>query len=167
MQKSEVQTLLDAYESVRNLSKFYIANLDKNKIHYRIELDGIKFNSAYWIVTHLIWTERFLIIQGIGGKEMEEDHWLDEYGYGSDPEKIRTKPDFGEILKLFDEVHSKAVNILNSLKDEELDKPNHTEMNFGGKSDKRALLKHAIRHEPMHIGQISWILKVTKPDSTP
>jgi uncharacterized damage-inducible protein DinB len=53
------------------------------------------------------------------------------------------------------------------MKDEELDKPNHINAAFGGKSDKRAVLKHAIRHEPMHIGQLSWIMKITSPDANP
>lgn len=166
MQKSEVQTLLDAFESVRNLSKFYLSKLDRETIHYQLESNGTKFNTAYWLVAHLIWTERFLILQGIGGKDMA-DHWLDEYGFGSNPDEVKTRPDFDEILKLMDEIHAKAVEILKSTKDDQLDEPNHTQMTFGGKSDKRALLKHAIRHEPMHVGQISWILKVTQPDAIP
>lgn len=166
MQKTEVQTLLDAFESVRNLSKFYLSKLDKERIHYQLESNGIKFNSAYWLVAHLIWTERFLILQGVGGKDME-DHWLDEYGFGSNPVEVKTRPDFEEILKLMDDIHAKAIEILKSLNDAGLDEPNYTKMTFGGNSDKRALLKHAIRHEPMHIGQISWILKAIKPDSTP
>ena len=163
MAKSEVQSLLEAYEFVRNLSKFYIFKLDKEKIHNQIEVNGIKFNSAYWIVTHLIWTERFLIIQGIGGMDMD-DHWLDEYCFGSKPAEIKTKPEYDEILKLFDEVHAKAVEVLNSTGDEQLNEPNHINANFGGKSDKRTVLKHAIRHEPMHIGQISWIIKTQNPN---
>ncbi|HEY3250592.1 MAG TPA: DinB family protein [Ignavibacteria bacterium] len=161
MSKTEVQTLLGAYESVRNLSKLYIGNLNKEKIHNQIEINGIKFNSAYWIVTHLVWTERFLIIQGIGGKDMD-DHWLDEYGFGSNPEEVKTKPEFEEILKLFDDIHSKAVEVLKETNDNQLDEPNYINATFGGKSDKRTVLKHAIRHEPMHIGQISWILKLNK-----
>jgi len=158
MAKTEAQVLLEAYESVRNLSKMYISNLDKGKILNRYELNGVKMNSAYWLVTHLAWTERFLIIQGIGGKDME-DHWLDEYGFGSNPEEIKTKPEYEEVLNLLDDIHAKAVKIIAPLKDEQLDEQNNINANFGGKTDKRAVLKHAIRHEPMHIGQISWILK--------
>jgi len=163
--KSEVKTLLEAYESVRNLSKFYISNLDKEKVHERYEINGVKFNSAYWLVTHLTWTEHYLIIQGIGNKDLNIP-WLDEYGYGTNPVEIKTRPDFDEVLKLFDEVHAKAVEVINSTPDEQLDEPNHIDLSFGGKTDKRTLLKHAIRHEPMHIGQISWILKVSNPEKT-
>lgn len=158
MAKTEAQTLLEAYESVRNLTKFYISKLEKEQLHTQYEINGAKLNSAYWLITHLIWTERFLLIQGIGGKEME-GHWLDEYGFGSEPEKIKTKPEPGEIFKLLDDIHAKAVEIIKSMSDKQLDEPNLIGANFGGKTDKRAVLKHAIRHEPMHVGQLSWILK--------
>jgi hypothetical protein len=158
MSKTEAQSLLGAFEAVRNLSKFYISNLDKTKVHERYELNGVKMNSAYWLTTHLVWTERFLIIQGIGGKDMDE-HWLDEYGFGSIPDEIKTKPDFDEILKLMDEIHAKAIEIIDPLTEAQLDETNYINASFGGKNDKRAILRHAIRHEPMHVGHISWILK--------
>ena len=164
--KSEVKTLLGAYESVRNLSKFYISNLDKEKVHVRYEINGVKLNSAYWLVAHLTWTEHYLIVQGIGNKDLNIP-WLEEYGYGTNPDEIKTKPDFDEVLKLFDEVHSKAVEILNSTTDEQLDELNHIDLSFGDKADIRTLLTHVIRHEPMHIGQISWILKMGNPEKTP
>ena len=158
MAKTEAQAFLEVYESVRNLSKMYISNINKETLHNCYELNGVKMNSAYWLVTHLVWTERFLIIQGIGGKDME-DHWLDEYGFGSKPEEIKTEPEYEEVLKLLDDIHAKAVEIITPLTDEQLNEQNNINANFGGKTDKRAVLKHAIRHEPMHIGQISWILK--------
>jgi uncharacterized damage-inducible protein DinB len=106
-----------------------------------------------------VWTEHFLLVKGIGDKSMDIP-WLDEYGFGSDPEEVKTKPDFEEIMKKRDEVHKKAMAILMNLPDEELDKPNHINATFGGINNKRVVIKHAIRHEPMHIGQLSWILKV-------
>ncbi|MEZ4823208.1 MAG: hypothetical protein R2942_12670 [Ignavibacteria bacterium] len=42
---------------VRGLSIFYLSNLSKIDIDKRIEADGIKYNSAYWIAAHLVWTE--------------------------------------------------------------------------------------------------------------
>ena len=43
--------------------------------------------------------------------------------------------------------------------DELMQAENNIEANFGGLTNKECVLMHAIRHEPMHIGQISWILK--------
>ena len=158
MGKTESEILADVYEKVRSLSKMFIGGLKDIDTEKRLEIDNIKFNSAYWIVAHLVWTEHFLIIQGVGGEDMKID-WLNEYGFGSDPEKVKTKPPFEEILKKLDEVHIKAVEIITGLSDKQLEEDNFIDTNFGGLKAKRNVITHAIRHEPMHIGQISWILK--------
>ncbi|HMS63976.1 MAG TPA: DinB family protein [Ignavibacteria bacterium] len=158
MKKTESEILADIYKKVRDLSKAFIGGLKDVDIDKRMEADGIKFNSAYWIVAHLVWTEHSLILEGIGGENMNID-WLEDYGFGSDPEKIKLKPPYEEVLKKFDEVHVKAVEIIKGLTDEQLEEDNNFGMSFGGSKSKRNLIIHAIRHEPMHIGQISWILK--------
>lgn len=158
MKKSEATVLADVYEDVRSLSKLFISalkDIDKDKI---LELNGVKFNNAYWIVAHLVWSEHFLIIQGVAGDNLNID-WINEYGFGSKPENIKIKPSFDEIIKTLDEVHSAAVKIISELSDEQLDEENLINANFGSANSKRAVIKHAIRHEPMHIGQLSWILK--------
>jgi uncharacterized damage-inducible protein DinB len=63
------------------------------------------------------------------------------------------------VLKAISEIHTKAIEILNNLSDEELEEENNINANFGGKTNKEVVIMHAIRHEPMHIGQLSWILK--------
>ena len=158
MKKSESEILADVYEKVRGLSKMFISGLKDVDINKRLEIDNIKFNSAYWIVAHLVWTEHFLLVEGVGGENMKID-WLDEYAYGTDPDSVKTKPPYEEILKKLDEVHAKAVEIIKGLSDEQLDEDNLIGANFGGSKAKRNVITHAIRHEPMHIGQISWILK--------
>jgi len=158
MKKSESEILADVYEKVRGLSKMFISGLKDVDINKRLEIDNIKFNSAYWIVAHLVWTEHFLLIKGVGDVDLNID-WLDEYAYGTDPDSVKTKPPYEEILKKLDEVHAKAVEIIKGLSDEQLDEDNLIGANFGGSKSKRNVITHAIRHEPMHIGQISWILK--------
>lgn len=61
----------------------FISGLKDVDINKRLEIDNIKFNSAYWIVAHLVWTEHFLLVEGVGGENMKID-WLDEYAYGTD-----------------------------------------------------------------------------------
>ena len=143
---------------VRGLSIFYLSNLSKIDIDKRIEADGIKYNSAYWIAAHLVWTEHSLILNGIAGEDMKID-WLNDYAYGCDPDKIKNKPPIEEVLKTMDEVHEKALSVIKNQTDEQLDEDNLFGESFGGSKSKRTLIIHAIRHEPMHIGQLSWILK--------
>lgn len=158
MKKTESEILADVYMKVRGLSKAFIGGLKDVDIDKRLEIDGIKFNSAYWIVAHLVWTEHSLIIEGVGNEKMDID-WIGEYGFGSDPDKVKLKPSYEEVLKKMDEVHAKAVEIIKGLSDEQLEEDNSFGMSFGASKSKRNVIIHAIRHEPMHIGQISWILK--------
>lgn len=156
--KTEAQVLAGAYESVRNLSKLYISRLKDIDVSKQYSIDGVKLNPAYWITAHLVWTEHYLLVQGIGNKTLDIP-WLDEFGFGSSPEEVKIKPGFKEILMKLDEVHQEAMKILMGISDEEIEKPNYIEADFGGVNNKRNVITHAIRHEPMHIGQLSWILK--------
>lgn len=159
MSNEKTQTLIQTYQMARNLSNYYISKMDGINIHKVYEVNGVKMNSAYWILAHLVWTEHFLIIEGIGGESMGIE-WLNDYGFGSVPDEIKNQPSIEEVKKRFEEVHSKAMDILNSMTDELMEAENNIEANFGGSKDKFHVLMHAIRHEPMHIGQLSWILKV-------
>ena len=51
------------------------------------------------------------------------------------------------------------MEIIRGMSDEELEKDNYFNFTIGGSKSKKALIMHAIRHEPMHIGQLSLILK--------
>jgi uncharacterized damage-inducible protein DinB len=156
--KTEAQILADAYEFSRGLTKYYFSKLDGLDLNQKLEINGKKMNSPYWIAAHLVWTEHFLLIEGLGLPSMNIP-WMEQYGFGSDPEKISYKPEYDEILKKLEEVHEAAMKHLKSLTNEQLDEPNNINANFGGVNNKRNVIKHAIRHEPMHTGQISWILK--------
>ncbi len=156
---TRVQTLIQTYEMARNLSKFYISKLEGLDLKKKYELNGVKFNTAYWILGHLVWTEHFLIIEGIGGQSMGIE-WLNDFGFGSDPDEVKNGPSVEEIFSKMDEIHKRAIDILNNMDDEQIEEDNNIEANFGGSKAKSAVIMHAIRHEPMHIGQLSWILKL-------
>ncbi|MBP9191252.1 MAG: DinB family protein [Ignavibacteria bacterium] len=158
MVKTESEILADVYDKVRGLSNFYLSYLPKIDIDKRIVSDGIKFNSAYWIAAHLVWTEHSLILNGITGEDMNIE-WLNDFEYGSDPENIKHKPSIKEVFKTMELVHEKAISIIKAQTDIQLDEDNLFGEYFGDEKNKRNLIIHTIRHEPMHIGQLSWILK--------
>lgn len=153
-----VQTLVKTYDMMRNLSKFYISKLSGLDLKKQFEIDGIKLNSAYWLIAHLVWTEHYLIIEGIGGESMGIE-WLNDFAIGTSFDDLMNEPEIEEILAKLDKVHKRAIEILSNMTDEQLQAENNIEANFGGQRSKENVLMHAIRHEPMHIGQISWILK--------
>src|SRR5437868_9261082 len=144
--KTEAQVLAEAYEFSRGLTKFYMSKLDGLDLNQRLETKGVKFNSPHWIAAHLVWTEHFLLIEGMGLPAMDIP-WMEEYGFGSNPDTVTIKPDYKEILVKLEEVHIKAMDNLKSLTDKQLDEPNGINANFGGVNNKRNVIKHAIRHE--------------------
>ena len=154
-----VQTLIKTYEMARNLSKFYMSKLDGIDVKKIYEINGVRLNTAYWLAAHLTWTEHFLLIEGVGGNSMGIE-WLNDFAFGSDPDSVKNEPSYEEILTRREEVHKKAMEILNSLSDDQLEEENNIGANFSGSTTKGTVIMHAIRHEPMHIGQISWILKL-------
>ena len=158
-ENTKTTALIETYKMARNLSKYYISKLEGLDIHQVYEVNGVKLNSAYWMLAHLVWTEHFLIVEGIGGECMDIE-WLNDFGFGSIPDEIKNPPSIEEVNKRFEEVHAKAIEILENMTDELMESENNIEANFGGSKDKFHVLMHAIRHEPMHIGQLSWILKV-------
>ncbi len=158
MEKTEGEVLADVYAKVRGLSNMFISALKDVDIHKQVQIGDVKFNSPYWIVAHLVWTEHFLIIEGVGGEKMNID-WIDEYSFGTNPEDIKTSPPYEEVLKRLNETYERALQIIKGLKSDQLEEDNNIDVSFGGAKTKRNVIIHAIRHEPMHIGQISWILK--------
>lgn len=158
-ENTKTQVLIQMYQMARNLSEYYISKLDGVDINKAYEINGIKMNSAFWLIAHLVWTEHFLIIEGIGGESLGIE-WLNDYGFGSLPDQIKNPPSYEEVKKRFEEVHTKAIEILEKMTDKQMESENNIEANFAGHNDKFHVLMHAIRHEPMHIGQLSWILKV-------
>ncbi|MGA2669152.1 MAG: DinB family protein [Ignavibacteria bacterium] len=155
---SESRIMADVFQGVRNLTKMYLSKLPNIDVKKRYEINGIKLNSALWITGHLVWSEHYLLIEGLGGKPVDIP-WLDKFTLGATPTKNDDLPLLDEILQTLDKVHDSAISQLLLLPGDELEKPNLIGATFGGKNTKRAIIYHAIRHEPMHIGQLSWILK--------
>lgn len=158
--KSEASVLLSVYENVRGLTKFFISNLGDTDINQVFEINGIKLNSIHWLITHLAWTENELILKAVGNDDINLP-WLEEYGFGSVPAEIKTRPDLESVLETLDSIHERAVSIISGLSEEDLDSDNHLDFSFAGSKCKRNLIIHAIRHEPMHIGQLTWAMELS------
>jgi uncharacterized damage-inducible protein DinB len=157
MKESEV--LANTFQAARNLTKYYFALFPEEKLHEEIFINGKKLNTAYWLAAHLVWTEHFLILQGVGNTSLDIP-WLKEFEIGSTPVKKDSWPEIKVIMETMDKVHEEAMKVMKELPDEELDKENYLGYTFGGVNSKRAMITHLIRHEPMHVGQLSWLLKI-------
>lgn len=158
MSRREAVVLAESLESVRNLTKFYFSKVKPEDVNSNLTIGDVKFNSPFWIAAHLAWTENFLLLIATGGKPFQIS-WLDEFGFGSKPEDVKSEVKYDEVIETLDKIHKRSMEHILNLSDEKLDEKNLINANFGGKDSKRSVIIHAIRHEPMHIGQLSWILK--------
>ena len=113
---------------------------------------------------HIVWAEHNLLVFALTGNKMEIP-WLDKFERGSIPEINRENPSPEEILRTMDLVHERAMDGLRAMPNAELDEPNLAEVEFRGGNAKRVIVRHAIRHEPCHAGQIGWILKMNGLES--
>jgi len=157
---TEANILADTFESVRILTRWYLSKMKEVDMHKRFEADGKKLNSAYWVVAHLIWTEHFLLLQVLGGKTLDIP-WLEQFRLGAKAqEPMQDSPDIKQLLDKWKEVHAAAMAHVRSLPDELLDKDNPMGIGFGGNNSFRMIIHHAIRHEAMHTGHLSWLCKL-------
>ena len=158
MERTEAIILAETFDYVRKMTKHmgkYLKDVDKTR---RVEANGITFNSPLWIMAHLTWAEHNILIVGVGGKPMDIP-WLDKVSFGSKPDDQTGLPTYEEIIETMDKVHETAMNTVKALTDEELAQPNNAP-GFGSATTKRTVIQHAIRHEPMHAGHLSWLAKL-------
>jgi hypothetical protein len=164
MAQTEAQLLGDTFQKVRDLTKWYFSLLKEVDPYKHWEVEGVRLNNLIWLASHITWAENFLILKGTGGRGLDIS-WLDHYNISSDGSLHDKQHDMRTILDALKEVHSNAVEHLKNFPDEEMDKENKFGFGFGGIKTNRILFQHAIRHEAMHTGHLSWLCKINKIES--
>ena len=157
--QSEATSLADTFQKTRDLTKWYLSLLKTADPYHQWEVNGNKLNSVAWLTAHLIWAEDFLIIRATGGKGIGLE-WLEHYKLGGDGSLHEEKPDVKNLLALLKQVHENATAHLLTLSNEQLSEDNPLGFGFGGVKTNRMMIQHAIRHEGMHTGHLSWLCKI-------
>ena len=159
MAKTETQTLVEILESTRNLTKYYLSKLKGKDEHKVFEVEGKQLNNILWIIAHITVSENWLLLVCTGGEKVKIP-WARQFGMGSSIPQKELSPPFKEILQSFKEVHETAVHHISQLKEEELDNVTTNGTALGGEDSIRSIIKHAVRHEGIHAGQLSWLCKL-------
>lgn len=151
--------LADMLDNTRQLLKYFIKNLDAEKLTKVYTVDGKELNSAYWVIAHTIWAEEYLTIRTLNGPTtLPELSWLQHYGINSDGSILGEPMSMKELWSTMESVHERSQTFVRSLTDEFLDlTPKHETPLW---KTNRDVLMHAIRHEGMHMGHISWLCKL-------
>jgi hypothetical protein len=148
-------TLAETMDETRNLTRFYLSKLNGEDMHRTFTIGDYTTNSPYWIIAHLIWAEHRLLVESLGSPKLDIP-WLDLFAIGTTPAK-ENLPSLEEVLAAFKVVHEHALAHVRSMTDEQLAEENILNINFGGKSTKKFIAMHTIRHEGTHTGQLSLI----------
>lgn len=164
MPNKEALILSDTFQKTRDLTRWYLSLLKESDAHKRWEINGTRLNSIIWLASHITWAENFLVLKGTGGQAVELD-WLDSYNIKSSGELHHTAHDMKTVMAAMKEVHERAMAHLITLSDERMEAENVLGFGFGGIKTNRMLVIHAIRHEAMHTGHLSWLCKINKVES--
>ncbi len=112
-------------------------------------------NHPMWILGHLTYSEANLVNQFCQSKESPLADWSEVFGMGAEPSDDASKyPPFEEVLAKFEETRAATLAYLDTLTDDDLDKPSHApeEMQafFGTIGH---CLKAVVMHYMFHGGQ--------------
>jgi hypothetical protein len=163
-EKSESQVLSEVFQDVRSLTKFYLGRTEGIDPFHEFRSGEIALNTLYWLTGHIVWSQHFLLVECLTGRKMDIP-WLDKFDNGLTADELANRAELGmptveEIMETMDNVHEAAMQNIIALDDAGLDEDNHLGIQFRTGKAKRVIIRHAIRHEPCHTGQIGWILKM-------
>lgn len=160
MDQTTAKTLAHTMNEARNLTRFYSGKLKGEDMHRQFEVGDYTTNTPFWILAHLTWAENMLLLQCMGHAGLDIP-WLNDFKIGSvKKEKSASMPDLKEVLTAMKQVHEAALDHLSRMTDAELEEDNALGMSFGENRSKRFMAMHAIRHEAIHTGQLSLLVKM-------
>jgi hypothetical protein len=157
--KPENIVLADILKDVRSLTRRNLTRLSTVDPYKIYEAYGAPLHSINWIAAHLTWAENTLILKGVFDKHLNLP-WARRFSFGGEFDPQGDLPRYEEILDAMEQVDQKAQTLLRETSIETLEEKNNLGFAFDNDSTKRKVIYHAIRHEPMHNGQLSWICKL-------
>jgi hypothetical protein len=158
-QRNETEVLCEVIDNTRELTLYYLTKLKGVDLYKSFSAGPQSFNSAFWILCHLVWSQDFLLLKATEGPDLGIT-WLNKFSIGSKLPAREECPALPAVLDALRLVHETAVKHLRSLDPAMLDEANAVDLKFGTDNSKRICIHHCIRHEGVHMGQLSWLAKM-------
>jgi len=155
---TEAQILARTMDSARQYTLLYFDRLKDQDLHRKFVCEGKELNSAYWLIAHLAVTQNGLLLMACSGP-FEKFSWAKYFGRGGAGLPPSECPPFTEVFDTFERIHTTAVAHVATLPDAALESPNMTGIPMIG-TNVRDVVTHAIRHEGLHTGHLSWLCKL-------
>jgi len=156
--KTEAQVLAHMMARTREYTLSYLRYLKEVDVHREFVCEGKKLNTVFWLVAHLATSENGLLLRATGGP-FEKFSWAKYFTIGAAGLPAEQCPPYAEVWATFKAVHERTMAHLPTLSDDVLDQPNITGLPLIGPTV-RDVITHAIRHEGMHIGHLTWLCKL-------
>ena len=158
MQKTEAQILAGMMDQTRKLARYYIGKLLGVDVLKEFEVEGKKLNCVLWLIAHITWAEHALLLETLNGPQIDMA-WIGHFRTNSSSTPQPDWPPLDEVLQSMKQVHETAMKFVSSLDDKSLDEPAYIKATDWN-TDKRHVIIHAIRHEGIHIGHLTWLCKL-------
>jgi len=157
MEKTKLLSILLA--DARSITRFFLSNLKEKDVYHKFEIDGIQLNNIIWIVGHLAWAQDAFILKNLNTGVVSPD-WLSEFGVGSKCPTENNGPTYSEVYATFKDINNKSIEALPLATTEKLAQDNMFGFGFGDNKSVEMLIRHCIRHESNHAGQLGWLCKL-------
>lgn len=155
---TEAQILAHTMDKTREYTRSYLDPLLEHDLHRTFVCEGYQLNTAYWLLAHITITQNGLLLMATGGP-FEKFSWAKHFSRGMKGLPSTECPPVQEVLETFDRIHLKALAHIGTLPDTALEGPNLTGIARIGTSTRDVII-HAIRHEALHTGHLSWLCKL-------
>ena len=153
------QTLAEIIDNTRDLLYFDLSKVDKSLWYETPEIDGKQINSIAWELCHMVWAQNYLILRACANRSSEIE-WLEKFEIGKPAANTNELPPIEEIKAALKSVHAQALEAIKLLSDDDLQLPNHVNLDFKKGNSKKQIIYHHIRHEGGHIGHIGLLCKM-------
>lgn len=155
---TEAQVLAHTMEKTREYTRMHLDKLVDQDPHRRFVCEGKELNTVYWLVAHITSTQNGLLLMATDGP-FEKFSWAKHFGRSSTGLPVAECPPFAEVVDSFHRIHAKAIEHIASLSEAALTGPNRTGIAIIGDTVRDVII-HAIRHEGLHTGHLSWLCKL-------
>jgi uncharacterized damage-inducible protein DinB len=156
---TEAQFLAGMMGHSHEFTQRHIQMLQETDLHKRFSAEGKELNSAYWLFAHMVVSQNWLILRGTGGP-FQKFSWAKLFNIGTTPPPQEECPSFEVVIKKMEEIQRLSLDHVASLDEAALAAPHNAMMHLPGGNTVADIIKHHIRHESMHNGQLSWLCKL-------
>jgi hypothetical protein len=156
---TEAQFLAGMMRHAHTMTQSHLRKLENADLHKRFIVEGKELNSAYWLFAHMTVSQNWLILRGTNGP-FQKFSWAKLFNLGTTPPPIEQCPPFEEVKTKLEEIQQLSLQHVETLDEAALSSPHHAMMRLPGENNMRDAIKHHIRHESMHNGQLSWLCKL-------